>query len=247
MSIISTTARRFNTLAQLIDNPSLFRLRKRGGYPSVFCELNKPWIHELGIKTILDIGANYGQFSLTINALLPKAKIYGFEPVPSCYKALHDSLGLYPSFQGFNIGLGEESGTLNFEVNDFSPASSFLEMSETQKKTFPKTQNSSCITVKIERLDDIAANLDIEEALFIKIDVQGYEDRVLKGGVNTIARAKLIMIETSFKEMYKGQMLFDGIYTWLVARGFTYVGSLGQLESPETGEMIQADALFLRS
>jgi hypothetical protein len=95
-------------------------------------------------------------------------------------------------------------------------------------------------------LDDAVANILIQEPLFIKIDVQGYEDRVLAGGENTIRKAKLIMVETSFKEMYKGQVLFDGLYQWLTSRGFTYIGSMGQLENDSTGEFIQADALFLR-
>ncbi|MEA5466505.1 FkbM family methyltransferase [Leptothoe sp. PORK10 BA2] len=247
MSIVSNLARKFQSLAIIVDNPSLLKLRKKGGYPSIFCELDKPWIHDLGIKSVLDIGANRGQFSMTINALWPSAVIYAFEPIPDCYQALQACLPGHQPFNCFNIGLGEAKSSLVFEVNDFSPASSFLEMSDTQTKTFPKTENTQSIEVQVERLDDIVSTLQIEDPIFIKIDVQGYEDRVLVGGEETVRQAKLIMVETSFKEMYKGQMLFDGLYRWLTDRGFTYVGAIGQLESPETGEIIQSDALFLRT
>jgi FkbM family methyltransferase len=246
MSILTVLVRRIQSLAQLIDNPKLFRLRQQGGYPSVFCDFNKPWFYQIGIKTVLDIGANRGQFSKTIYALLPLCDIYAFEPIPDCYQSLQVALPQSSSFHAFNIGIGEESGNLTFQVNDFSPASSFLEISDEQKKTFPKTQNSKSLQVRIERLDDAVANILIQEPLFIKIDVQGYEDRVLAGGENTIRKAKLIMVETSFKGMYKGQVLFDGLYQWLTSRGFTYIGSMGQLENDSTGAFIQADALFLR-
>lgn len=221
-------------------------LRLRGGIPTTYLALNKPWLWSLGIGTVLDIGANSGQFAATIHAMLPKAQLYSFEPLPDCFAQLQTNMKGVSNFTAFNIALGDQVGTLQFERNAFSPSSSFLRMTKVHKTTFPFTRNSHTVDVKIDCLDNIAATLDICGELMVKIDVQGYEDRVIRGGQKTIERARLIIAETSFETLYDGQPLFDDIYRTLVDRGFVYAGMLDQLNSPRDGRALQADGIFIR-
>ncbi|MEQ9007495.1 MAG: FkbM family methyltransferase, partial [Ekhidna sp.] len=72
------------------------------------------------------------------------------------------------------------------------------------------------------------------------------EEHVLRGGENTIKQATVIIIETSFEELYEGQPLFNDIYSWLRQWGFTYKGSLSQLLNPQNGEVLQADSIFVK-
>ena len=81
----------------------------------------------------------------------------------------------------------------------------------------------------------------------IKIDVQGYEDKVIGGAVETISKAKAIIVEVSFRELYEGQPLFEKIFGLLSEKGFSYFGNLYQLLSPVDGAPLQADALFVRT
>lgn len=46
------------------------------------------WLKEMDIKSVLDIGANEGQFASLIRILLPDATINSFEPIPQCYEKL---------------------------------------------------------------------------------------------------------------------------------------------------------------
>lgn len=46
------------------------------------------WLKEMNIKTVIDIGANEGQFASIIRKLLPESTIYSFEPIPHCYEKL---------------------------------------------------------------------------------------------------------------------------------------------------------------
>jgi hypothetical protein len=88
--------------------------------------------------------------------------------------------------------------------------------------------------------------LKLIDPILIKIDVQGFEDKVIAGGADTIKKAKVIIIEVTFKELYTDQPLFHDIYEMLSKLGFTYHGNFDQLPSPVTGEILQADAIFIK-
>ena len=244
---LSTATQRLHALAHLIENPQLLALRRRGGVPATFRMLNRPWLKSLNIQTVLDIGANVGQFATTINAILPQARIYAFEPLPECHAQLRARMRDVPNFSAINLGLGDQSGEITFERNAFTPSSSFLKMNSVHKTAFPYTSDTHSVRVSVECLDTIAATLEITDPLMIKIDVQGYEDRVIRGGEQTIRRALLIIVETSFETLYEGQPLFDDIYRQMVGWGFVYSGSLDQLHHPRRGNVIQADSIFIRA
>ena len=80
----------------------------------------------------------------------------------------------------------------------------------------------------------------------MKIDAQGYEDKVLAGAPQTLTRAKAAIIEVSFRELYEGQPLFDSIYRTMHDAGFSYRGNLYQLVHPNDRSVLQADALFVK-
>ena len=68
-------------------------------------------LKKYAIDTVLDIGANNGQFALDIHTRLPKAKIYSFEPLQEAFRELTGNLKTVPGFRAFNIGLGDSNGT----------------------------------------------------------------------------------------------------------------------------------------
>jgi FkbM family methyltransferase len=194
----------------------------------------------------LDIGANTGQFTKTILALLPNSKIYSFEPLPDCFKELQQFTDRHSNITVLNVGIGDKSGSLSFEQNAFSPSSSFLKMADAHKQAYVHTQNTKTVEVKIDRLDDITEDFNLGSSLLIKIDVQGYEDKVLQGGMKTIQQAKIVIIETSFVHLYESQPLFDNIYNSFRDWGFSYFGTIDQASDPKTGQILQGDAIFIK-
>ncbi|OUL29115.1 FkbM family methyltransferase [Nostoc sp. 106C] len=247
MALLTEFTRRLNSLARYIENPQLFILRQSGVILDTFSILNKPWIHELNITTIIDIGANVGQFAISINAVLPKAQIYSFEPIPDCFNKLKASMSGKKNFTAFNLGIGDRAGDLVFQHNSYSQSSSFLQITHLHKTAFPETSDSHSINVKIEKLDEVAEKLLLTDSLLIKIDVQGYEDKVLNGGEATIKRAKIIIIETSFTNLYEDQPLFEDIYSKLKDWDFVYAGCFDQLYHPQDGKILQADSIFIKN
>jgi len=205
------------------------------------------WLVNKGVKTILDIGANTGQAADTFRKIFPEAKIYSFEPLPDCYQELMDNFKDVPLFEAFNIALGDSVGEIVFNRNEYSPSSSLLPLADTHKINFPFAYEEVPQKVEIKRLDDMAAELEICTPMLIKIDVQGFEDKVIDGGLSVISKADVIIIEMSVEVLYEGQILFDGLYTKLKSMGFTYHGNYEQLCSPEDGRVLQMDSIFVKN
>ena len=232
--------------ARYVNDPAQLRLRRRYFLAPVYEALGKPWVRDQGFKTILDIGAYVGGFSYTVGALFPEAMIYAFEPLADCYETMMRNVGSSPRFKGFNLALGERSAEAVFQRNPSTTSSSFLDLTAVLTDEFPEMAATEPVAVKVARLDDVAAGLKIDQPLLVKIDVQGYEDRVLAGGNATIGKASLVIVETSFEALYRGQPLFDSIYSTFADLGFRYAGSIDHLGHARDGRPLQEDSLFVR-
>ena len=88
-------------------------------------------------------------------------------------------------------------------------------------------------------------DLVIEGDLLIKMDVQGFEDKVIGGGIDTIKRASILIVETSFQTLYADQPLFEDIYD-LLKEDFRYMGAINQNRSQIDGNMLYEDSIFIR-
>jgi FkbM family methyltransferase len=243
-NMISKITSRIHNFAKAIEKPVLFKVE----LPRMLEKLNMEWFQSLNIDTVLDIGGNKGQFTKTISVLLPEARIYGFEPLPFCFDEFQKFADKNQLVKVFNVGIGDVSGKMSFESDSFSPSSSFLKMTDIHRQAYPYAgKEIKTVDVKIVRLDGFITSekINLGNSLFIKIDVQGYEDKVLAGGKETIKKAKIVIVETSFSVLYESQPLFGEIYQTFHDLGFSFSGMLEQSVNPVTGEVLQGDAIFI--
>ncbi len=228
----------------LLAHPKLIPLVFDGLVVDTYYQLDKSWIHELEIDTVIDIGANFGRTVITFRQLFANAVIYAFEPLPDCYKKLLEKTKKVSNLQYFNLALGAETSELSMNQSNYLPSSSLLEMENMHSEAFPFTAGSEEIKVKVLPLDSM--NLKIGNSLLIKVDVQGYEDRVIDGGLDVFSKAKIVILEVSYQSLYKDQVLFDGVYERMMKLGFDFAGTLGNLVDPRTGVFLEADAIFVK-
>ncbi len=221
-------------------------LNKRGYTISAYHPHFPTVLKRFGIETVLDIGANDGQFAAYIRSLIPTASIYSFEPLEDAFTGLQKRMAGDASFKAFNIALGEKAGSATIHRSSFSPSSSLLPFSAALKEIYPKAAGSTKETISVQRLDDVASRLSLKGGILIKIDVQGYEDRVIKGGRYTFAKASVVLVETSFLALYEGQPLFGDIHDLLVSLGFSYYGNNGQHFDKRNGNLLYEDSVFIR-
>ena len=242
---LERVAERISTLGRYLGDPTMRALRRKGLPLAGYGTLRRPWLRDFGFRTILDIGANDGQFAAAAHAVFPDAAIYSFEPIPDCFAKLTKTMAGVPNFKAFNLGLGAASGEMQINRSDFSPSSSFRPMAGLHKSAYPHTAHSVPLTVRVETLDGVAKGLELAEPLLVKMDVQGYEDQVLAGGGDTARRAAAIITEVSYETLYDRQPLFDAIYRAITGMGFLYKGSLEQAED-SAGRALFADGIFVR-
>lgn len=208
---------------------------------------HRVWLRSAGITTLLDVGANTGQFASAFRVVLPTAHIYSFEPLPDCCQRLRRKLSPRGRFEAFNVALGNTRGEMTFSRNEFTEASSLLPLARAHQEAFPWAANVQPVTVRVERLDALADQLQLTSKVLLKIDVQGYELEVLHGARATMSRVDFILVEISFRSLYDGQPPFEDVYACLRTAGFVYAGSFDQLLSPVDSSILQADALFVRA
>lgn len=230
--------------ARYLAKPRTLAMRRPYFLPQMYNVLDQPWLKAINIATILDIGAHVGGFAYTVRPLFPKAHIYAFEPLPACYVQLQEKQ--ISNCTALNIALGDQSGNIIFQRYACTQSSSFLKPSKFFISEYPAACQTDPIEVQVARLDDIAQSYPMTEPLLIKIDVQGYEDHVLRGGEQTIRRSQVLIIETSFQAQYEVQPLFDTIYRLVARWGFSYAGAFDQLTTPSNGRICQQDSLFIR-
>lgn len=203
------------------------------------------WLRDLGVATVLDVGANVGQFATEIRNVLPAARIISFEPLRDCYEQLVGVGHRLGNAEAHRVALAAEEGYLEMHRSEFSQSSSLRPMAPLHKEAFPFTARERIEIVPVARLDDL--DLSLVEPILIKVDVQGYEDRVISGGRQTIARAAAVLVETSFHRLYEGAPLFADTVALLGEMGFSYAGARGQLTDPRNGQPLQENSIFVPS
>jgi len=233
-------------LEQPQDLPRYTTLPFRHIHFGEFIKLNRVWIKKAGIKTVIDVGAHSGEFSSAMHAVVPDAHIYAFEPLEECHKRLRKRLGGNGTLDCFQVAIGDRRGTVDFWRSSFAKASSALPMTALHQSAFPWSAKNERIEVPMETLDYCIGNRNLPGKVLLKIDVQGYEDRVLRGASEVLKRVDYVLVEVSFRLLYEGEARFHEIYEMLRQSGFFYAGNMEQLLSPEDGSVLQADALFVR-
>ena len=144
----------------------------------------------------LDIGANIGLYSLYISYYFPEIKILSFEPLNSAHAILSENIRLneFKNIETFNFALGSKRESLYINENEYERGSSFITTEPTNEE------------ISLFSLDEIYEDITSEKISAIKIDVEGFELEVLKGGENIIFKKNrpIIIIECSdLRNYYK--------------------------------------------
>lgn len=203
------------------------------------------------IRAIVDVGANEGQFARQMAHLFPRASLWCFEPLPEVYASLErwarTQVGRVTTF---NVALADEEGVMTMHRHlDHSPSSSLLEATRLNDALFPQTTRREDISVPVRRLDSFELWSNVQasagEAL-LKLDVQGVEDRVLRGSERTLAAMSHVILEVSLDGLYQQQATFVSLVSELSAHGFVYRGNVEQAYAADW-HVIFIDALFGRA
>jgi len=199
-------------------------------------------VRDLGInpKSILDIGAHTGQFHGWSKRVWPDVGVFMIEANP-LHKDTLNKLATVNGDSSLIAALGDEVREVTFYTRSDKP--------QTEGNSYYKEHNYWDIPqlvqeskVMLKRLDDIFE----DDAVFdlIKVDTQGSELDILKGGENLVSRASAIILEVSYIEYNEGAPSQQETLDYMKEIGFTQKMSIGEHYNGE--EVVQKDLLFLR-
>ena len=200
-----------------------------------------------GISLVLDVGANVGIYARQLRELGYENRIVSFEPLSEAFAPLEQAAGEDPLWDCRRLALGSDDGDAELNVAGNSASSSLLEMKERQLESAPEARYVGTEKVRVARLDSIWPELAGDgDRVYLKLDVQGLELQVLKGAEASLPRVSCVQAELSFVPLYEGSPDYLELIEYLGLRGFRLAGLEEGHDDRRTGEMLQADGIFVR-
>ena len=184
---------------------------------------------------IIDVGGNKGQSIERYLKIFDKPIIHSFEPIKTefdfMYKKFRNNKDIFLN----NLALGNKTEEKEFNVTANSGNSSFnkinlstdwLKVRSKQYNTSEEGYVTSVQKVNVTKLDQYCKDNNINVIDLVKIDTQGYEDKVLEGSLDLIKQNKIkaIVTEIMFDNVYEKYFSFSDIEKFIIPYNFRMVG-----------------------
>lgn len=201
-------------------------------------------MREHGVELLVDVGANRGQYAAAARRGGYEGLIVSFEPLSEPFAALAGQAACDPFWRCFNFALGDESARCKMTVTANYVSSSLLPVGARHRSAAPGSWPVGVQEVPVVRLDHLGENELVWRPSWLKIDVQGFEDRVLAGADGFMPHVRVVEAELSLVPLYEGQPLACELISSLAERGFELFEAVPAFHDPSTGALLQLDALF---
>ena len=173
-------------------------------------------------RTVIDIGANKGQFTLFALEAWPGCAVHAFEPQPAAAARFRAALRGHPAVTLHEAAVGPVSGEATMHLSQRADSSSLLPIGERQAELFPGTAAAGSLTVSVRTLEEALDNDSLRAPALLKIDVQGFELEALRGCASLLPLIEYVYVECSYIELYTGQALFEEIQAFLDRHGLRF-------------------------
>jgi FkbM family methyltransferase len=208
-------------------------------FKSIARELNN-----LHITSVIDVGANVGQFGLDLRRHGFEGLIVSYEPVHESFASLSRTINHHNPWKAFELGLGaaESERSINISGNA-GLSSSILEMGSLHLENFPESATVAKQNISISTIDAQLEILGLQpHEILLKLDVQGFEAEVLKGAAQSLSKIPLCYLEVSITPLYEGETSFLPILIELYKFGHEVVDVFRGIKARD-GKLLQLDIL----
>jgi Methyltransferase FkbM domain len=125
---------------------------------------------------------------------------------------------------------------------------SLLNMLPAHTKAAPEKRYVARELIEVRTLDSIINDLCAKgDSIYLKIDTQGYESKVIKGAEESLARIGTIQLEMSLVPLYDGELLFGEMHGLLSEKGYCLVSIEAVFTDRISGQLLQVDGIYHRS
>jgi len=218
-------------LKQLVSESVKRWVKRSAGVPSTEAALRH--LKSLGFNpaTVIDVGANVGEWTRMCKRLWPQTSVLMIEPLPECEAPLARLAAELRGVRYQRALLGANGrGSVAFHRCD--TASSVLPEYEAEHPT---------LAMPMTRLDDCSTG-----AQLLKLDVQGYELEILKGGPKVLASAEVVLLEGNFLDLHIGVPLAHEVVQFMADRAFVLYDTGDFYRRPLDHALWCMDLIFVR-
>jgi FkbM family methyltransferase len=203
------------------------------------------------IELVVDVGANEGGYARDLRRFGYRGLIESFEPLADPFQVAARFAAVDPSWRVRNFALGAESAEVDMHVAaNHGASSSVLAMLPSHEAAAPEATIVGKELVRQRTLDDTFREHPSKDLkTFLKLDVQGYEERVLDGAAEFLASPLVVglQIELSLVQLYEGSWLLNDVFSYTARRGFELWRIMPGFTDSSSGRMLQADGIFFRA
>ncbi|MFM8856602.1 MAG: FkbM family methyltransferase [Actinomycetota bacterium] len=202
-------------------------------------------LRHTAIDVVLDVGAATGGYARMLREAGHRGRIISCEPLPEAFKLLESSADGDPDWEVLCAAVGAEPGRSVLHVAGNVYSSSLLPMLERHTRAAPESAIVRSIEVPVTTVRAILdETIGTEDRVLLKLDVQGAESAVLDG--TPFERITAIHLEQSLVELYERSAVFDQLHPRILDAGFQLVDVTPGLRDPQTAQLLQFDATYLR-
>lgn len=163
----------------------------------------------LAVDLVLDVGGNEGQYARFLRSHVGySGPIVTFEPIPELAKRLREAAAHDPNWTIVEAALGDVSRNDFLNVMSSSPLSSLLQPSTDDTQRLTSLNNvARRIPIQIRTLNDVMDDeprIATAKSIYLKLDVQGFEQKVLDGASAVLPKVAALQTELSVLPLYKG-------------------------------------------
>jgi FkbM family methyltransferase len=169
------------------------------------------------VDLVLDVGANLGQYARGLRGHGYKGRIHSFEPIKVVYEKLAASAAGDALWDVSNRAVGAAPGRADINVSDYTVYSSMRPTTELGTSFSRHAGVVRTESVEVVTLDSY--DVGTAQAVFLKIDTQGYEREVLAGAGDLLKRCVGLQLELPIEHLYKD--------VWSFNEALAYVDNLG--------------------
>ena len=180
----------------------------------------------LDFNNLIDIGTHKGEFLESFLKIKKIKRFYCFEPQKKIYDNLNKKFKRFNKIKLYNYALGDICSNRKIKINNLTSTSTLSKFNHNSKylkfKNFltgNDLRNQKSYIIKQKTIDRLFEKVSLKKT-FMKIDVEGYEYKVLVGAKKKINQLTYVLVENQFFNQYKD---YGNVKKFLLQNGFEVI------------------------